>query len=232
LKTEENINEDINYLCHEYFHNYNVKRIRPFELGPFDYENGSKTNQLWISEGLTVYYEYIITRRAGLSDESTFLSEFEKNISDFEKKPGKSFQSLSQSSYNTWNDGPFGSSKTINCYGKGSILGLFFDLKIRNATNNAKSLDDVMRFLYFNYYKKLQRGFTEAEFQEACETIADIPLTEEFEYIYTTRDLDYKKYLNYAGLEITKNEAGRYKINRIENPQPLQSAILKSWLNE
>lgn len=70
----------LNFLAHEYFHHYNVKRIRPFELGPFDYDQGSRTNLLWVSEGLSVYYEYMIVKRAGLVDEETLLAEFSKTL--------------------------------------------------------------------------------------------------------------------------------------------------------
>ncbi|MBU1012811.1 MAG: M61 family peptidase [Bacteroidetes bacterium] len=240
IKTKEDINRMMNFIGHEYFHHYNVKRIRPFELGPFDYDKGNRTTQLWVSEGLTVYYEYMIVKRAGLTDEQAFLADFEGNINAVENNPGRFLQSLSQSSYYTWDDGPFGKKgETISYYDKGPVVGLFLDLAIRNATQNKKSLDDVMSLMYWQYYKKLQRGFTDAEFQEACESIAGISLKNEFEYIYTTKELDYNKYLNYGGLEITKvntienqRNSVKFKINRLENPTPLQSVILKSWLSE
>jgi len=240
IKTKEDMNRMMNFIGHEYFHNYNVKRIRPFELGPFDYDKENKTTQLWVSEGLSVYYEYIIVKRAGLVDEQTLFADFEGNINAVENNPGRLLQSLSQSSYNTWNDGPFGKrGETISYYDKGPVVGLLLDFAIRNATQNKKSLDDVMRLAYWQYYKKFQRGFTDAEFQEACESIAGIALTKEFEYIYTTKELDYNKYLNYAGLEITQEaitenqkKTVKFKIHRLENPNPLQSAILKSWLSE
>lgn len=101
----------LNFLAHEYFHHYNVKRIRPFELGPFDYDQGSRTNLLWVSEGLSVYYEYMIVKRAGLVDEETLLAEFSKNLNTVENNPGRHFQSLAQASYNTWQDGPFGTQR-------------------------------------------------------------------------------------------------------------------------
>lgn len=240
IKTKEDINKIMNFIGHEYFHHYNVKRIRPVELGPFDYDKENRTSQLWVSEGLTVYYEYMIVKRAGLADEQTFLANFEGNINAVENNPGRFLQSLSQSSYYTWSDGPFGKKgETVSYYDKGPLVGLLLDFAIRNATQNKKSLDDVMRFAYFQYYKKLKRGFTDAEFQQTCELIAGISLTKEFEYIYTTKELDYNKYLGYAGLKITKEtitekqkKVDKFKINRLENPNSLQSAILKSWLDE
>lgn len=86
-------------------------------------------------------------------------------------------EALTQSSYETWSDGPFGQQgeegdRSISYYDKGPVVGLLFDIAIRKASANKKSLDDVMRFLYYNYYKKLKRGFTDAEFQAACENAA------------------------------------------------------------
>jgi predicted metalloprotease with PDZ domain len=224
----------LNFLAHEYFHHYNVKRIRPIELGPFDYDNGSRTNQLWVSEGLSVYYEYLIVKRAGLSTEDNLFNAFTGNIKAFEKGIGKRHQSLQQASYETWSDGPFGrkddkENKTISYYDKGPVVGMLFDFAIRQKTNNKKSLDDVMRALYKEYYQKKQRGFTEAELRQVITKTAGDPLTELFDYVYTTKELDYNKYLGYAGLAI---DSSTYKITRVANPGSLQKKIVSSWLGE
>ena len=197
----------LSFLTHEYFHHYNVKRIRPVELGPFNYDRGSKTNLLWVSEGLTVYYEYPILDRAGLMTEAEMLDAFKSLILSLETQPGRLYQSLAQASAETWSDGPSGRvndefNKTISYYVKGPIVGLFLDFKIRHETKNKKSLDDVMRTLYQEFYQKQQRGFTEAEFRKVCEKIAGTSLEEIFHYVYTTKELDYVKYFNYAGLDI------------------------------
>lgn len=243
LNKPETMNKMMNFIAHEYFHNYNVKRIRPFELGPFDYDKENRTNLLWFSEGLTVYYEYLIVKRAGLADAGTLLSFFDGNLNAFENDPGRIYQSLQQASYCTWSDGPFGTmgdgpDKSISYYDKGPLVGLLLDFEIRNATQNKYSLDDVMRLLYRKYYKEEHRGFTEAELQSACEQVAGISLTGFFEYIYTTKEIDYSKYLAFAGLKIgkqgsgLKGKANTFKIARIENPTSQQAAILKSWLGE
>lgn len=228
----------LNFLAHEYFHHYNVKRIRPVELGPFDYDNGNHTNLLWVSEGLTVYYEYFLVKRAGLSTEADLLNYFKGNISAYEKGVGKQYQSLQQASFNTWSDGPFGRredkvNKTISYYDKGPAIGMLFDFAIRHQTQNKKSLDDVMRTLYRKYYQGLKRGFTEAELQEVIIQTAGAPLDELFDYIYTTKEVDYNKYLGYAGLTIDlAGEKPTYTISRLQNPDALQQQILKSWLGE
>ncbi len=205
LKTRDGTIRMYAFLAHEYFHHYNVKRIRPVELGPFDYDRENRTNMLWVSEGLTVYYDLLLTYRAGLMTREELFRGIASRIASYENQPGKNFQSATQASYNTWSDGPFGRTedevnKTVSVYDKGAALGMLLDFAIRNASGNAKSLDDVMRRLYKEYYKGKKRGFTEAEFRTVCEQEAGIPLTELFEYASTTRPVDYGKYFAFAGL--------------------------------
>lgn len=197
----------LSFLGHEYFHHYNAKRIRPIELGPFDYDNGSRTNMLWVAEGITTYYDEMLLHWADLESAEDIFKGFQKSIKSYELSPGRLFQSVSQASYDTWADGPFGRTadevnKTVSYYEKGPVLGMMLDLKIRHETKNKKSLDDVMRTLYFDYYKKLNRGYTEQEFRNVCEKTAGTNLEEIFSYVYTVKTPDYAKYLNYAGLGI------------------------------
>lgn len=200
----------LSFLGHEYFHHYNAKRIRPIELGPFDYDNGSRTNMLWVAEGITAYYDEMLLRWADLNSSENILKGFQQSIKKYENSPGSKFQSLSQASYDTWSDGPFGRigdevNKTVSYYDKGPVMAMLLDFKIRHETKNQKSLNDVMRTLYYDYYKKENRGYTEDEFRAVCEKIAGQPLTEFFSYIYTVKPPDYAKYLNYAGLTIDLN---------------------------
>lgn len=244
LKDSAAYNRMMNFIAHEYYHHYNVKRIRPMELGPFDYEKGNRTNLLWVSEGLSVYYEYLVVKRAGLMNEEELLKVLSGNISSVENNPGKNFQSLQQASYNTWSDGPFGTqgrdpNKAISYYDKGPVVGLLLDFEIRNSTGNKRSLDDVMKLLYWKYYKEKGRGFTEAEFQQACEEVASKPLMEFFEYVYTTKELDYDKYLTYAGLKLNttsiqtdKGERKQYRLERMDTTTQQQREILQSWLEK
>ncbi len=207
LKTEAGWNRMMTFLAHEYFHHYNVKRIRPIELGPFDYDKENRTNMLWVAEGLTVYYDILIARRAGILTDDDLMDGLQGRLLGYENKPGRLYQSATQASYNTWSDGPFGRSddevnKTVSVYDKGAILGLLLDFNIRQSTENKKSLDDVMRALYKEYYIKMKRGFTEAEFQAVCERIAGAKLSEVFEYASTVKPIDYRKYFNYGGLDV------------------------------
>jgi len=197
----------LSFVSHEFFHLYNVKRIRPIALGPFDYERENYTNMLWMAEGFTVYYEDLILNRAGLLGRDEILERFRSSIARFENAPGHLYQSAVQSSFDTWiqffNRSENAVNTTISYYDKGAALGLLLDLKIRNGTKNRKSLDDVMRTLYQKFYKEKKRGFTDLEFREVCEDVAGCSLAEIFDdYAATVKDIDYGKYLAFAGLDI------------------------------
>lgn len=209
LFNPERKNTFYSFLAHEYFHLYNVKRIRPIELGPFNYAKENYTNLLWVSEGFTDYYSYLILRRAGLMTSTQVLENYQEHIQSYENKPGHLHQSAAEASRGIWAIGgnPFSRTadelgKTISVYDKGCALGMMLDLAIRHETQNRSSLDDVMKFLYKKYYQSLKRGFTDTEFQQACESFAGKPLTELFEYVTTVKPVNYPKYLAYAGLGI------------------------------
>jgi len=207
LSTPEGRKRMLLFLAHEYFHHYNVKRIRPVELGPFDYDNGNRTKMLWVSEGLSVYYEYLMLLRKGVITSADFLNAIRGNIKAYENKPGRLYQSVAEASYETWSDGPFGRTgdevnKTISVYDKGPVMGLLLDLAIRHETKNKRSLDDLMRLLYTKYYQQQKRGFTEDELRKSCELIAGTSLHDFFEYIYSVTPPDYPTYFHYAGLDI------------------------------
>jgi predicted metalloprotease with PDZ domain len=237
----------LSFLAHEYFRLYNVKRIRPLALGPFDYDKPNLTNMLWVSEGFTVYYQNIMLARAGLITLDELLESFGKSIAAHENGTGRFFQSATQSSFETWAQGPFGGRgdgvvKTVSYYNIGNVLGLLLDLKIRHETQNKKSLDDVMRALYREFYKEKQRGFTDREFRDVCERTAGASLSEVFEYASTTAEIDYAKYLGYAGLEleppkespspyfgaIVEDRGGNLVIAAVDNQSPAQQVNLEA----
>jgi predicted metalloprotease with PDZ domain len=237
----------LSYIAHEYFHLYNVKRIRPIALGPFDYDKENYTHMLWVSEGITVYYEDLILERAGLLTRDQYFDRLRASIAPLENGSGHRFESATEASFDTWSDffarDENMSNTTISYYDKGAVLGLLLDLSIRHATGDRKSLDDVMRYLYATYYKEKRRGFTDAEFREACESVAGTGLGEIFEYASTTKAIDYPKYLAYAGLDIDtapKDSPGGYLgadvnsrdgaavIRRVEWDSPAQRAGLSA----
>jgi predicted metalloprotease with PDZ domain len=247
LDSREAMIGSLGFLAHEYFHHYNVKRIRPLALGPFDYDKPNLTNMLWVSEGFTVYYQNLMLARAGLITRDELLESFGRNIAAYEKGTGRYFQSATQSSFETWTQGPFGGRgegivKTISYYNKGALLGLLLDLKIRHETQNKRSLDDVMRTLYRETYKEKQRGFTDQEFQDVCERVARAPLADIFRYATTMVEVDYAKYLGYAGLEleppiklpspyfgaIVEDQGENLIVAAVENNSPARQANLEA----
>ena len=171
--------EYINYLgfiTHEYFHLYNVKSIRPIELGPFDYDKEVFTPLLWVSEGFTVYYETQLMLRAGIITAEELLDELSGYFQNIETHEGQKHMSLRQSSYDIWlnffNKNENGQDTRISYYIKGPVIGLLFDCFIRDKTKGEKSLDDLMRLLYNRYFLDAKRGFTEIEFWAAADEIA------------------------------------------------------------
>lgn len=205
----------LSYVAHEYFHNFNVKRIRPLALGPFDYDRENLTDMLWVSEGLSVYYEDVVLVRAGLMTRGQYLDKLAGAMAKFENAPGHRYQSAAEASLYTWGAPPMGGdrSTSISYYDNGAMLGALLDLKIRHESHNRKSLDDAMRSLYREYYQGKARGFTDAEFRQECEKAAGGPLAEVFDYASSSREMDYAKYLAYAGLRVettAEDAAGAY----------------------
>ena len=210
LSTPEGYLRWLSFICHEYFHNFNVKRIRPLALGPFEYDQENLTNMLWVSEGLSVYYEDLVLVRAGLMTKAQYLDKMAAAIGSFENAAGRHYQSATESSWNTWRTGSgIGGDRntTISYYDNGAMLGAMLDLKIRDGSQNRKSLDDVMRALYRKYYLEKKRGFTDAEFRQECERAAGGELRDVFEYAGTTKEVNYEKYFALAGLKLESTAA-------------------------
>ena len=209
LTNENGYRRWLSYVAHEYFHNFNVKRIRPIALGPFDYDTENLTNMLWVSEGLSVYYQDLLLVRAGLITPEQYLEKLQASMGTFESALGRHYQSATESSWNTWGTSGVGNDRntTISYYDNGAMLGAMLDLKIRHESGNRQSLDEVMRALYRKYYLGKRRGFTDAEFRAECEAAAGGTLEEVFSYAATTRDPDYAKYFAYAGLALEATAA-------------------------
>ena len=196
----------LSLVSHEFFHLWNVKRIRPDVLGPFDYTEENYTKLLWVAEGVTDYYTDLFLRRAGLITEIDFLTATARAIQTLQNMPGRKVQSVEESSFDAWikfyrADENFMNSQ-ISYYDKGAILGLLLDLEIRKRSNNAKSLDDVMRYLYAEFFKK-NRNYTPTDFQKASELMAGSSLEDFFaKYVRGTEELDYTAALEAAGLRL------------------------------
>ena len=198
-------------VAHEYHHLWNVKRLRPVALGPFDYDNENYTTNLWVAEGFTSYYENKYMHRAGFNDDATFVNDLAGAIGTVINTPGAKYQSAAASSYDAWIIGyrPNENSKnnSISYYSKGEVIGILMDLEIINATKGAKSLDDVMKAMYLQC-KTLKRGYTDAEFKAMVEKISGISFTNFWaKYVNGVDDAEYVKYLGYAGVDVTTENA-------------------------
>lgn len=202
----------LSLVAHEYFHLWNVKRIRPFALGPFDYDNENYTTNLWIAEGFTAYYDNWIVRRAGLCSFEKYLEILSGNINVIENQPGNRTQPVSEASFDAWikyyRPNENARNSTISYYDKGSMIALLLDLEIMNATEGKKGLDDVMKALYDEYYIKQNRGYTDAEFKALAEQVAGMPLDAIYsDHVNGTKQINFAKYLSYVGLQLVDDLA-------------------------
>lgn len=191
-------------ISHEYFHLWNVKRIRPIELGPFDYNKENYTELLWVAEGITSYFDDLFLKRAGFHTDESYLKAVAYNINRLENQPGKNVMSLDQSSKLAWVKAYLSNENsnnvTISYYNKGMLVAWMLDVEIFSSTNGDKRLDDVMLTLFNRYYKDLNRGFSYSEFVETCADVCGKPMNDFFDrYTKTTEALPYDDYLKTTG---------------------------------
>ena len=196
----------LSLIGHEYFHLWNVKRIRPDALGPFDYSQENYTKLLWVAEGVTQYYGELLVRRAGLYTDDDYLSKISQAIGEMQHTPGRLKMSAEEASFDAWIKYYRRDENSVNSqisyYDKGQLVGLLLDLEIRKLSGGQKSLDDVMRHLYTEFYKK-NRNYTPADFQRAAELMAGASLENFFaRYVRGREELDYNAGLNVVGLQL------------------------------
>lgn len=191
--------------AHEVFHLYNVKRIRPRPLGPFDYNNENYTTLLWVSEGLTSYFGPQLLLRGGQIDEKEYLKRLGSAIGSNAMLEGAKVQTLQEASYDAWikfyRSNENSSNTAVSYYSKGALVGAALDLTIRNVTNGSKSLDDVFRALWQKYQGD-GKGFTHNDFKSICEAMAGRNLDHIFKYVTTTEPFDWDPILQPFGLEL------------------------------
>lgn len=211
--TERGYENFLSLAAHEHFHLWNVKRLRPIALGPFDYDYENYTTNLWIAEGFTAYYQNIIVRRTQLYSPENYLDVLAGDINLLENSEGAKVQTLAESSYDAWikayRPNENSANSTISYYTKGSVIALLLDLEIINNSKGHYSLDDVMRYMYNGYYKVKQRGYTDAEFKAGLEKFAGKNLDDFYaKYINGLNRVDYDHYLAFAGYKLTDELAG------------------------
>ncbi|GAB4200258.1 MAG: PDZ domain-containing protein [Roseiflexaceae bacterium] len=201
--------------AHEFFHVWNIKRIRPAALGPFDYSRENYTRQLWTIEGVTSYYTELLLRRAGLITAERYLELLADKILSLQSQPGRLVQSLAQSSFDAWiklyRPDEHSINSSISYYLKGELVALLLDLEIRQRTGGARSLDDVLRYLHETYPPE-EPGFPEEDgFLRAVEAATGLAgaFDDLFErWITSTEELDYAQALDHVGLLLNWGHPG------------------------
>ncbi|PVY40206.1 M61 family metallopeptidase [Pontibacter virosus] len=216
--TEQGYTGFMSLVAHEYFHLWNVKRLRPAPLGPFDYDKENYTRLLWVSEGITSYYDDLLTQRAGLMSTQRYLDVVAGSINSVENTPGNQVQTVAESSFDAWikyyRRNENSNNAEVSYYTKGGVLGHLLNMEIMKNTKGDKSLDDVMRYMYDHYYAKLNRAFTEQEFKEVLERFAGRKLDDFFQhYVHGTKTPDYNQYFEAAGLRLVNQNEGVLNLN-------------------
>ena len=224
--------------AHEFFHVWNVKRLRPLAFGPWDFTRPANTRELWIAEGLTNYYGHLIMRRAGIWDDAAFLARESGTITGIENAPGSRLMSAEEASLSA----PFIdraqhvqrtnlSNTAISYYPEGELIGLVLDLMIRGKTDGTASLDDVMRRMYEEFYLKSPnasyylkgKGYRTEDFQRTAEEVGRISLGDFFaRHVRGTETLPYDVAFGYVGLRLVRSYAR----------EPYDAGITPDWQNQ
>lgn len=194
--------------AHEFFHLWNVKRIKPSTLGPFDYDREVHTTLLWAMEGLTSYYDELVLVRAGLSSEERYREHVADLVGKLREHAGRFKMSLEESSYLTWvklykmdENWP---NTGVSYYLKGELVGLLLDLAIRDRTNGRRGLDDVFRLLWKRHGRAGAGLAGAAEWRRALEDATGLDWGAFWRrYVSGTADLDFEKELRVVGWKIS-----------------------------
>ena len=228
--------------AHEFFHLWNVKRIRPQSLEPIDYQHENDTRALWFSEGVTSTVGGLLLARAGLSDEKAYLARLSAEITELERRPAHTWQSAEESSLDAWfeNNAFYRSpERSISYYNKGDILGVLLDLGIRELTEGRKSLRDLFRWMNEQYARQ-HKFFPDSDgVQQAAEAVTGRNFGDFFrDYVAGTKEIPYNEFLQFVGLQLfsrsielgtpgfttTANIGGQPEVLRVEPGSDAQAA--------
>jgi predicted metalloprotease with PDZ domain len=231
---------------HEFFHVWNIKRLRPAELGPFNYDDEVFTRSLWIAEGITDYYAELLVHRAGLSSQAEYIDALSNKIEELQTTPGRLVQPVDLASFDAWikfyrpdENTP---NASVSYYTKGAVVGFLLDTRIRRASGGAKSLDDVLRTAHQKFSGG--RGYTPDEFRAVAEQASGLNLRSFWAgAVEGTAELDYSEALDTLGLRFrapaaldrpahawlgmsTRNDAGRLVVTQVRRETPAYVAGL------
>ncbi|MBC7882324.1 MAG: M61 family metallopeptidase [Anaerolineae bacterium] len=245
LQPDEKYYKFLGLTAHEFFHLWNVKRIRPSTLDRFDYAQENYTRNLWFCEGTTSYYDELFVFRAGITDVRTYLKQVSEAITRLQTTPGRRVQLLEESSFDTWIKLYRPSENTpntqISYYLKGQLVSWLLDLHIRLESAGQRSLDDVMRLLWVEFASKGQ-SFPEEALTSLIEKAAGCPLEDFFALtLRSNAELPYERYLRAFGLQLTveyenrpylgirtQEKEGRTTLSVVEEGSPAHKAGLSA----
>lgn len=253
LGTKEGYQGAIDTAAHEFFHVWNVKRLRPVGLGPWDFTKPVNTRGLFIAEGFTNYYGKMLLHRAGLSTDKELLADYGNTMTYIESSPGSKLMTAIEASLVA----PFLdrasrvqqtnlAATTVSYYPKGELVAFALDLMIRKRSNGAKSLDDVMRKMYEDFYLKSPkntyylkgRGYTVEDFERVTSEVTGTNMSDFFtKYVRDVQMPPYDEGLEFVGMKLTRTEINRnnmnltqYKIEEIPNASAQARARGAAWL--
>lgn len=201
-------NSIVSLFAHEYFHLWNVKRLRPKGLGPFNYDEEVYTELLWIAEGITSYYDDLLPVRAGLVNQEAYLQDLALRVQRIEQSPGTKTQSLAESSFDTWikfyRKDENSNNSQVSYYEKGNLTGGLINAFVLEKTNGKASLDEVMRVLYDSFALKSNAGFDAIDFKEAVYKVSGQRIDSLLNlWLYTTQTPDYETIFKPLGLQFS-----------------------------
>lgn len=230
---------------HEYFHVWNVKRVRPVALGPFDYTREQYQPSLWVAEGWTQYYGFVTLRRAGIEDTEAFYARMGGLIQANLTAPGRKEVSARMASFHApfWDSAPQGqptnaANTFFSYYTKGAGIAAYLDLYIRRLTNNTRSLNNAFENLKkrtwdapkTSYYLQ-GRGYTEDDVERAVSQAAGINMHDWFErHVGGTDDMDYDEALGWAGLRLVRSETGPWSVEETPDASAEQLRVRLGWV--
>jgi predicted metalloprotease with PDZ domain len=204
----------LSLVAHEYFHLWNVKRIRPIELGPFNYDEENYTSLLWVMEGFTSYYDELLLVRAGYTDPSEYIQKIQSTINYVEGSVGARVQPVAHASFDAWikayRPTENSSNTTMTYYSRGQMLAAILDVMIISKYKGQKCLDHFLQVLYNKYYKGLNRGFSEQEFQDELEAFLGEDMDEFFrKYVFGTEIAPLQETFQKVGLKVEETGVAR-----------------------
>jgi predicted metalloprotease with PDZ domain len=211
MEPPEEYRSFLTLFSHEFFHAWNVKRMRPMALGPFDYSVENYTKSLWVAEGITSYYENVILRRAGIFSVPEYLEQLADPINFVKSLPSSRVQTPEESSFDAWvrfyRQDENSPNVSPSYYRQGAVIGMLLDIQIRIGDAD-RTLDDAMRKVYRETHVQEARGFSDEEFRLACGAVSGGTTDEIFsKYVARKEEIDYNRYLGYVGLQlVTKSQ--------------------------